>query len=127
MIFSAENFRWYSLVMKHNNNTVLFVPGPLLTTEEVAKILNISPATLRGWVHEKRIPHRKLGKSIRSAVRFDPVDLNTWYCNTTQSTQSKARARHIEIKTPIPDRTGFSNQEYDSFLKDLKKNKENMN
>lgn len=40
----------------------------LLNYEQVAEVLGLSPATLRVWVHQKRIPFLKLGR----AVRFSP-------------------------------------------------------
>jgi excisionase family DNA binding protein len=41
----------------------------LLTYEEAAELLSVSPVTLRKWVLERRIPHYKLGKSVRFAPR----------------------------------------------------------
>ncbi|HQO02615.1 MAG TPA: helix-turn-helix domain-containing protein [Spirochaetota bacterium] len=37
----------------------------LLTYDDVANILKMSPATLRVWVMQKRIPFIKLGRSVR--------------------------------------------------------------
>ena len=44
----------------------------LLTYSDVAKLLKLSPATLRVWVMQKRIPHIKCGGY---AVRFRESDI----------------------------------------------------
>jgi len=43
----------------------------LINISEGATLLCMSEATLRQWIHQRRIPFVKLGK----AVRFDPSDL----------------------------------------------------
>ena len=43
----------------------------LLSIDEAADHLNISPFTLRAWVHQGRVPYIKLG----SRVLFDKDDL----------------------------------------------------
>jgi excisionase family DNA binding protein len=46
----------------------------LLTSEEVAARLGVKLSTVRQWVHERYIPHVKLGRS----VRFDPRVIEEW-------------------------------------------------
>jgi len=46
----------------------------LLTVEEVARYLHISPRTVESWVRTGKIPHIKLG----SAVRFDLGQIQPW-------------------------------------------------
>jgi excisionase family DNA binding protein len=46
----------------------------LLDTAEIAEILNMSPSTIRKWVHYGFIPHVKLGR----AVRFKERDIEEW-------------------------------------------------
>jgi excisionase family DNA binding protein len=41
----------------------------LLTYEEAAELIAVSPITLRKWVTERRIPHYKIGKSVRFSAR----------------------------------------------------------
>ena len=47
----------------------------LLTYEEAATMLRISPVTLRKWVSNGRLPYKKLG---RKAVRFNQSELKEW-------------------------------------------------
>ncbi len=47
----------------------------LLVTSEVARRLNVNPATVRRWAEEGRIRHIKLPNGF---LRFDPADLDTW-------------------------------------------------
>jgi excisionase family DNA binding protein len=49
----------------------LVLPTELLTTEEAAKRIKMSPRYLRRAVAERRIAFHRLGR----AVRFDPADL----------------------------------------------------
>ena len=37
----------------------------LATTEDVAKLARVSKRTVQIWVHERRIPHLKLGRLLR--------------------------------------------------------------
>ena len=37
----------------------------LVTTEDVAKLARVSKRTVQIWVHERRIPHLKLGRLLR--------------------------------------------------------------
>lgn len=46
----------------------------LLSYREVSEILGIAEITLRRWVAERRIPHKKIGR----AVRFDLDELLLW-------------------------------------------------
>jgi len=46
----------------------------LLTYEELAEVLQVSPGTLRNWVSQEFIPFVKVGR----VVRFDPETINRW-------------------------------------------------
>ena len=37
----------------------------LATTEDIAKLARVSKRTVQIWVHERRIPHLKLGRLLR--------------------------------------------------------------
>ena len=41
---------------------------------EAARLLGLSPYTLRRYVSGRRLPHRKIGKR----VFFDPEELRSW-------------------------------------------------
>ena len=51
---------------------------PLMTVAQVAERYAVSERTVRGWVHRREIPHRKLGTSPKAALRFDPDELDRW-------------------------------------------------
>lgn len=40
----------------------------LMTTDEVADLLNVRPAPIRKWVHLEQIPVVRLGRSVRFKV-----------------------------------------------------------
>ncbi len=42
--------------------------------EQLAEFLGMSPASLRVWVMQGRVPHYKIGK----LVRFDPAIIKEW-------------------------------------------------
>lgn len=46
----------------------------LLTVDQVAKLLAVSPKTVYRWAHEQYVPHFKLGTS----VRFSEDQLLSW-------------------------------------------------
>ena len=41
------------------------VVDELLTPEEVAKLLKVPRGTIYKWVHQRKIPHLKVGKHLR--------------------------------------------------------------
>ena len=45
--------------------------GKLLSIEEGAVKLGVSPLTLRAWIRQRRLPHLKLGRR----VLLDPQDV----------------------------------------------------
>lgn len=99
----------------------LFPVGKLLTVEQVSNCLNITASTIRGWVHEKKIPFIKFGTGKKSPVRFNPVELNQWV--SEKSKEPKSRYQNI----CSTENTDFdlvpANKEtlkrYDNFVKDL--------
>lgn len=54
----------------------------LLTKEEIAGYLHLSPRTIESWVSRGRIPHIKLGR----AVRFDVKAIQEWLKTKTRGT-----------------------------------------
>jgi excisionase family DNA binding protein len=46
----------------------------LLRVEEVAEFLKVSVNTIYGWVYQKRIPHKKIGRLLR----FDEKEIEKW-------------------------------------------------
>lgn len=55
---------------------------------EAAEMLGIRVATLYSLVHERRIPHRRLGKRL---VRFSIEDLEGWFNEHRVEVQSADR------------------------------------
>ena len=53
---------------------------PLLSINEVARILAVSPATIRTWIHRKRIPYVKMGRR----VGFHPDTIRTFIAKNTR-------------------------------------------
>jgi len=51
---------------------------PLLTVEDVARIVGVKPSTVKTWVHERSIPFIKIGAGKRSPVRFNPESIQRW-------------------------------------------------
>jgi excisionase family DNA binding protein len=43
--------------------------------QEAAKLLAVPIGTLYAWVHQKRVPHVRLGSKV---VRFDRAELQVW-------------------------------------------------
>lgn len=46
----------------------------LIRPDQLAKTLGVAQGTIYLWVKQGKIPHFKLGKS----VRFDPADIKKW-------------------------------------------------
>jgi len=46
----------------------------LLTTDEVADLLNVKPSTIRKWVHLEQIPVVRLGRAVRFQVDIPDAD-----------------------------------------------------
>ena len=46
----------------------------LIDIGEAAELLGVTPRFIRRLIHERRIPHHKIGKFIR----FRPSDLERW-------------------------------------------------
>ena len=47
----------------------------LLTVEEVALALRVSPRTVRSWILQRSIDYVKLGPGLRAAVRIEKSEL----------------------------------------------------
>jgi excisionase family DNA binding protein len=99
----------------------LFSGKNLLDVDEVARILNVSPSTVRGWVFERRIPFIKFGRGQRALVKFNPVVLNQWIEENSVQPRSKEE-RSGEVKT-LPDLKRASHKTvkgFDDFVRSLK-------
>jgi len=46
----------------------------LINIDELAEYLSVKTATIYGWVHEKKVPYKKLGR----LVRFDFAEIEQW-------------------------------------------------
>ena len=65
---------------------------PLLSSEEVAAITGLSIETLAQWRSQKRgIPYLKIGR----AVRYDPVDVQTYLEGCKVSVSDPKERRQI--------------------------------
>jgi excisionase family DNA binding protein len=53
---------------------------PLLSINEAARILAVSPATIRTWIHRKRIAYVKMGRR----VGFHPDTIRSFIANNTR-------------------------------------------
>jgi excisionase family DNA binding protein len=61
----------------------------LLNNTEAAKLLNLSPFSLRGKVSRKEIPHIKVGRR----TLFSPSDLQAWVeANKVQPRPTRERS-----------------------------------
>lgn len=58
----------------------------LLTVEELAAILKVSPWTIRAWCSQKYVPYFKL----RGSVRFRSGEIEAWL----RKNQSQGRSLH---------------------------------
>lgn len=63
-------------------------PQRLLTYDQLAELLQISPGTLRNWVSQQFIPHTKVGRN----VRFDLDTIDKWIKRRTNP--GRLRMRH---------------------------------
>lgn len=54
---------------------------PLLSIDEVARILAVSPATIRTWIHRKRLPYVKMGRR----VGFHPDSIRNFIAKNTRA------------------------------------------
>lgn len=62
-----------------------------MTTDEVAALLGIKPATIRRWRAEHRIPFIKLN----GAVRYRESAISAWIEENSKPAMSDARARAL--------------------------------
>jgi excisionase family DNA binding protein len=60
---------------KHFDPIVGSPNGDILTDEQVANLLNITPRTLRLWRTTRGLPHIKLTSKV---VRYRRADIDTW-------------------------------------------------
>ena len=67
------------------------IPKPLLTTEEVAERLSISPRFVRKLVKRRQLSQVKLGRS----VRFDPDLLDREITALTKTSLTTHRTRRV--------------------------------
>lgn len=49
-----------------------------LNYQELSEVLGLTVGTLQHWVSADYIPHYKLGKGVRGAVRFKLSDVEKW-------------------------------------------------
>ena len=51
-----------------------------ITVEQLAKLLQVKPSTIRTWVREDKIPHFRFGR----VIRFDVEDVKSWTAGNTK-------------------------------------------
>ncbi len=59
-----------------------------LTVEELSEYLGTPMPTLYTWTHQKKIPHLKLGRTLR----FDRLEIDGWLESRRVAASSKALA-----------------------------------
>jgi excisionase family DNA binding protein len=57
-----------------NSNQSIPTAVGFLNVKEAGELLRVSPATIYGWVHQRKIPYRKHG----SRLAFVASELTTW-------------------------------------------------
>ena len=51
----------------------------LIGEKEAAARLGMEPVTLRAWRSRRRgPPYKRVGSGVRSAIRYDPDELDAW-------------------------------------------------
>lgn len=99
----------------------LFPVGKLLNVTQVSECLNIPESTIRGWVHENKIPFIKFGPGKKSPVRFNPEKLNQWVSEKSKEPKSRNQME-CSIENTDVDLIPASEetlQRYDDFVRDL--------
>lgn len=91
----------------------LFTGTRLLDAADVARVLNVSPSTVRNWVFERRIPFVKFGRGQRSLVKFNPAVLNQWI--EKNSVQPQAREERLKTIESLPELKRASQKTVESF------------
>lgn len=66
--------------------------GELLTYGQAARVLGLSPRTLRRWVKDERVPHRRMGKYVRF-TRADLDQIVARWAVMVPPRRSRARTR----------------------------------
>lgn len=47
----------------------MMLSKPFMTTQEIAKLLKVSEATVRTWIHERELRAVRFGREFRIAVK----------------------------------------------------------
>lgn len=55
--------------------------NPLWDVKKIAEMLSVPEPTVRDWVYKRKIPHYKVGHS----VRFDPSEIRSWILERSQN------------------------------------------
>lgn len=53
-----------------------------LTVKEAAAYLSVSPFTIRRWLKEGKLPHKKLGTSKNSSIRVSSLGIEKYLQST---------------------------------------------
>lgn len=82
---------------------------PLLTENEVAEHLRVSPRTVRKYRHNGDLPHVRLGRSVRYLVD----DVNAFISNLTVSNDaaSPTRSTKRSVRRAAPKVVPFSQRQ----------------
>lgn len=66
--------------------------GELLNYNQAARHLGLSPRTLRRWVKEQRVPHRRMGKYVRF-TRSDCDEILARWAVAVPPRRTRSRSR----------------------------------
>lgn len=61
------------------------IENKLLNVEELSRYLNVPLPTLYTWTHQRKIPHIKMGRSLR----FDRTEIEGWIESRKVATGAK--------------------------------------
>ena len=73
----------------------------LLTVKDVARMLSVPDQTVYLWVSQRKLPHYKIGKT----VRFYPAEIEEWIRNrrveASPSAQNPGAIRRLRTAKPL--------------------------
>ena len=70
-------------------NDKLQVPPRLLTRDQAADLLNVSPRTLQQLTRDGHVPYVPMGDRL---VRYDPLDIEAWLASGREARLARLNA-----------------------------------
>ena len=99
--------------------TNIFNQNKLLTSSEVAKVLETKPSTISRWVYENKIPYVKFGTGKSALVRFNPHVLDKWIEGLSKMPVKKKQ--RIEISNLSSKKTAKGRvEDFNYFVDEIK-------